>query len=260
MIVFKRTSNITPEQIRLGLNSFILVCRETKSDFLQIDTQPKNNEEEKFDKFEKVNKALRLSSMVISEQLLKRWFEHVQNSLECMTPERRHFEIEYNQMSPSSVYLLPHEFLFLFSNCQSRLNVMSSVYRPNFASKKSVVYQWEISGAKSTKGFKAESRHLNLLNEDAFEDKAPQKLIQKNLNSQIEQKRIVSVGKRLKNAPCDQTKGIGDHAIKQLLFDPNSGINKNKEHQKEFERKRSKRMIEYNRATNNLSLEYSDSK
>jgi len=43
------------------------------------------------------------------------------------------------------------------------------------------------------------------------------------------------------------------------MFDPHQGISKNKEHHKDFEKRRAERMVSYNHATSHLSLShYSD--
>lgn len=71
--------------------------------------------------------------MAISNILLKKWYDNVQNSLECKNPERLKFEEEYrslrinnekDDMKEKPVYLMPHEFLFLLSNCTSRINAL----------------------------------------------------------------------------------------------------------------------------------------
>lgn len=97
MAIFRR-SNLTSKEIRLGLNAFILVARESKSDFLKIDNFKVNFE----DKFEKVYRALRLVGMSISEKILKKWFEHVYFNLDCLKRDRRDFELmkeEFDKIS-----------------------------------------------------------------------------------------------------------------------------------------------------------------
>lgn len=157
--------------VRLGLNAFILVARECKSDFLIIE----NNKPNFDDKFAKVFRALRLVGMSISDKLLRKWFEHVFYSLDCLKRDRRNFEQmkdEFDKMkdrddlekvkknqneksnseySEKNLFLLPHEFLFLLCNTQNRLEIINEVHKRDMESKKGNIYQWELAAGKSLK-------------------------------------------------------------------------------------------------------------
>ena len=81
MVIVKR-NYLSIEQIRLGLNAYVLSCRhpEPKQDYLYLF---KDN---------KIHKTLRLINMSISDDILKKWYEHVKYNLDWNHRERRDFE------------------------------------------------------------------------------------------------------------------------------------------------------------------------
>ena len=81
----------------------------------------------------------------------------------------------------------------------------------DMSSKVGNIYQWEISGGKSTKDMKKlnQVRHIHLLKDDAWDDKAPNKLIQKSMNIESENKRIVYIGLKPTVAPTVTESTVG---------------------------------------------------
>jgi hypothetical protein len=61
-------------------------------------------------------------------------------------------------------------------------------------------------------------RKLHLLRDDAWDDKAPNKLIQKALNAEVDSKRIIFIGAK-SNAPEDNN----PDTARSIIFDATSG-------------------------------------
>jgi hypothetical protein len=75
-------SALSVEQIRNGLNSYTLICRETKSDFMHVSASNSSN----------IHKALRMVNLAISENVYKDWYAHVESNLQCEQKERKDIE------------------------------------------------------------------------------------------------------------------------------------------------------------------------
>ena len=109
LIVLKR-NYLSHNQIRHGLNAYTLICREhdEKEDKKEIEKKEGDKKyaeyEEKEDvltltkdggktlSFHKVHKALRMINMSVSDDLLKKWLDHVLTNLDWNNQERRDFE------------------------------------------------------------------------------------------------------------------------------------------------------------------------
>ena len=111
---------LSHNQIRHGLNAYTLICREhdEKEDKKEIEKKEgdkKEIEKKEGDKkyaeyeekedvltltkdggktlsFHKVHKALRMINMSVSDDLLKKWLDHVLTNLDWNNQERRDFE------------------------------------------------------------------------------------------------------------------------------------------------------------------------
>ena len=94
--------------IRHGLNAYVLTCRETKSDYLYMMD-------------DRVQKALRMVNMSISDNLLKKWLDFVITNLEWNKKERREFERRENsdESKLDVPFIMPHEFIFLMTKMLS---------------------------------------------------------------------------------------------------------------------------------------------
>jgi hypothetical protein len=126
MSILKR-SYLGIDQIRHGINSYLLVCRETKEDHLYF-------------RDGRIHRALRLMNLSISDNLLKLWYEHVKTNLEYAKKEKRDFEKEHKEARVDIPFIMPHEFLFLLCNCLNRLEIVNKVHKPDFSSKFGDVY------------------------------------------------------------------------------------------------------------------------
>lgn len=129
---------MTIEQIRHGLNAFVLECRETKQDYLYVMD-------------DKVKRALRLVNMDISDAFCKMWMDYCVSNLEWNNKERKlikdmvsreyqmfvetkplerkeelidNFKKEKHNVRENIPYLMPHEFLFLLCNTHNRLDLI----------------------------------------------------------------------------------------------------------------------------------------
>jgi len=97
---------------------------------------------------EEIHKALRFLNMSISNNLLKKWYEHVRTNLECAKRERLEFEY-YHRDAPTLIpFILPHEFLFLLCNSLNRIDTVNREHKLNFDCKFGDIYQWEIADGK----------------------------------------------------------------------------------------------------------------
>ena len=81
---------LTSEDLRLGINAFTLICRETKVDTLELT-------------YDKILRAFRLLGKAISVNTLAVWFDRCHNLLECVCPSQVEFqkypkvkELEFN--------------------------------------------------------------------------------------------------------------------------------------------------------------------
>ena len=156
---------------------------------------------------DKVKRALRLINMSISENFCKMWLDHVITNLEWNNRERNYIkelvskEYEYFVVNRSNSdrkdelhldflkeqkrerhdipYLMPHEFLFLLCNTHNLLGLIEKAHRPDRSSKKGKIYQWEISDNQPMSVMREKNQvlQIHLLKEDAFKNKAPQKLL-----------------------------------------------------------------------------------
>ena len=125
------------EDIRHGLNAYILTCRENKDDFLYLSyqnvkpmpTQDRTEKQQlshlanKMD-YKLVQKALRLANMSIPEKILKMWTEYNLPNTEWNESSRRDFEKIFNKKRIDIPFLMPHEFLFLICNCARRVETI----------------------------------------------------------------------------------------------------------------------------------------
>ena len=123
------------DDIRHGLNAYILTCRENKDDFLYlsyqnvkpIQTQDRSEQlshlANKMD-YKLVQKALRLANMSIPEKILKMWIEYNLEKTEWNESSRRDFEKIFNKKRIDIPFLMPHEFLFLICNCARRVETI----------------------------------------------------------------------------------------------------------------------------------------
>ena len=84
LIVLKR-NYLTHDLIRHGLNAYTLICREEKEDYLTLSYEKKPS-------FARVHKALRIVNMSVSDDLLKKWLDHVMTNLDWNNKDRRDFE------------------------------------------------------------------------------------------------------------------------------------------------------------------------
>lgn len=247
MAIMKR-NYMTSENIRQGLNAYVLACRETEAE-----------DDQKFDYLYitkgKIHKALRLVNMSISENIFSKWFEHVKSNIEWSKKERREFERVHKQARVEIPFIMPHEFLFLLCNTLSRLEMIKKLHKPDLSSKLGDVYQWEISDGKPMKQMQElrQIRHLHLLNKDAFSDKAPHKMVAQQLNTEAENKRLIYIGMK----PQPKTQEISkesqaerERMQQRLSFDAKevkAQNSKSKEQVKTFDAKRNDRMLEYNK-------------
>ena len=136
MTIFDK-KKLSVEQIRHGLNAYILICREDKNDhlYLEDDAHVKKDKDKSSSVFgAKVHQALRLINMSISQNILKAWYDHVKFNLEWNQEERRKFEKESREANIDIPYILPHEFLFLLCNCENRLSTINRMHRPDLSS------------------------------------------------------------------------------------------------------------------------------
>lgn len=85
-LIVLKCNYLSHELIRHGLNAYTLICRESKEDYLTL-VNDKNNLS-----FNRVHKALRIVNMSVSDDLLKKWLEHVITNLDWNKVERREFE------------------------------------------------------------------------------------------------------------------------------------------------------------------------
>lgn len=157
-MVILRRNYLTVEQIRHGLNAYILSCRETKQDLLYLID-------------DKIHRTLRLINMGISDDILKKWFEHVKYNLDWNKQERRKFEKEHRNERIDIPFILPHEFLFLLCNCLNRLNTINKMHKLDLSSVLDNIYQWEVSDGKPIKEMEhipGMIRKIHLLRSDAF--------------------------------------------------------------------------------------------
>jgi len=115
MAILKR-NYLTVEQIRHGVNSYTLVCRETKNDHLYLIEG-------------RVHRALRLLNMSISDNLFKLWYDHVKTNIEYSKKERRDFEKYHKEQRVDIPFIMPHEFLFLMCNGLNRLETINKVHK-----------------------------------------------------------------------------------------------------------------------------------
>lgn len=159
-LIITQEGLLTIEQIRHGINAFVLVCRETKQDYLYMMD-------------DKVKRALRLINMSISDNFCKLWLDYVISNLEWNNRERNDIKEQVSEEYKVYVfkrskdprkdelqqdfikekkkerhdipYLMPHEFLFLLCNTHNLLGLIEKAHKPDLGSKKGKIYQWEIS-------------------------------------------------------------------------------------------------------------------
>lgn len=137
-LIITQKGYMTIEQIRHGLNAFVLECRETKQDYLYVMD-------------DKVKRCLRLVNMDISDAFLKMWMDYCVSNLEWNNKERKlikdmvsreyemfvetktlerkeelidNFKKEKHNVRENIPYLMPHEFLFLLCNTHNRLDLI----------------------------------------------------------------------------------------------------------------------------------------
>lgn len=205
MLIVKR-NYLSIDQIRLGINAYLLICKESKQDhlFLQQGSKVPERERRPFGFF--VHGALRLLNMSVSNDLLKLWYEHVKSNLECVKPERIQFEREHREMKEEMPFLLPHEFLYLLCNALSRIETINREHRMNFDIQFGDVYQWEIADGKPMQIMQKlnQMRKLHLLSDDAFDNLEPKELVGKALNSEAEVKRISYIGIKPKKKVAEE--------------------------------------------------------
>ena len=126
-IMILRGGYLAIDDIRHGLNAYILTCRENKDDFLYLsspNTNVKwNNVQDLSNKldYKLVHKALRLVNKSISEKILKMWTANNLGNIEWNNPNRRDFEKIFNKKRIDIPFIMPHEFLFLLCNCMNRV-------------------------------------------------------------------------------------------------------------------------------------------
>ena len=146
LIVLKR-NYLTHDLIRHGLNAYTLICREEKEDYLTLSYEKKPS-------FVRVHKALRIVNMSVSDDLLKKWLDHVVTNLDWNNEDRRVHERrkrekrEFKEEEENKIrrersrsdigsgsisaiksdvieldipFILPNEFIFLLCNSLNRL-------------------------------------------------------------------------------------------------------------------------------------------
>jgi len=74
---------------------------------------------------------------------------------------------------------MPHEFLYLIRNTLDRQKIIEQNHKVRLKSKKEIIYHWEVKGEK--KGSEAVLSHIHLLSDDAFKNRAPNRLIKEHL-------------------------------------------------------------------------------